>query len=281
MLHQKTRCAVIACGVAAALLATPAESRACCGWLSGGWGARTTYMAPYYAPAYAPVYSAPACTSCGPQTYAPMYSAPACGSCAPQTVRYVPQTCYRTVYRQVPVTTCSACACSDPCTGCPVTYYRPVTSWTLQATLVPYTTYRIVYDPCSPCVSYDSCWSCGPSVGTTLGAGGACCAPGTGVPAGSVPYSGSPSPTNGQVPSTSPAPETFKKGSEPPSETLKPTPDPSTSSNPGPNLTDPSSRTTFRPMRQAVGYRLIASPPKPALDHAAQIDDGGWRAAKD
>lgn len=263
MLYQKVlRGAVITCGVAGMFLATPAESRDCLSWLFGGCGARTTYRAPYYA-----------------QTYAPVYSAPACTSCVPQTVRYVPQTCYRTVYRAVPVTSCGAFTGCDPCTGCPVTYYRPVTTWTYRAALIPYTTYRLVYsNPCSPCVSPTSGSSFFPSVGTTLGASGACCAPSASGATGTITVPGS---TGGQVPETRLAPETFKGGSEPSSESVEPTPDPNMSSAPGPDLTDPSSRTTFRPVRPAVRFQLIASPSEPAAERRPKLDDGGWRAARD
>ena len=268
MFYHKRRGAIITCGIAAMLLAAPAQSSACCGWLFGGWGAQTTYRTPYFARTYAPVYSAPACTSC-----------------VPQTVRYVPQTSYRTVYRPVPVTSYAAQTCSDPCTGCPVTYYRPVTSWAYQAAYVPYTTYRLVYsNPYSPSVSYDPCLSCGPSVGTTFETGGACCPPSASGAAdiGTVPPSGSLDSTNGQAPGGKPPPETFKQeGSKAAEESMKPVPDPKTSSIPGPDLTDPASRTTFRPARQAVRYRLIASPPKPVTGYQPKLDDGGWRAARD
>lgn len=267
MFYHKRRGAVITCGIAAMLLAAPAQSSACCGWLFGGWGARTTYRTPYFA-----------------QTYAPAYSAPACTSCAPQTVRYVPQTSYRTVYRPVPVTSYAAVTYSDPCTACPVTYYRPVTSWAYQAAYVPYTTYRLVYsNPCIPSVSIDPCSSYGPGVGTTFGTSGACCPPSANGASGTVtvPPSGSPDSTNGQAPEGKP-PETFKKQeSKSPEEPIKPVPNPETSSAPGPNLTDPASRTTFRPPRQAVRFRLIASPSKPVSGYQPKLDDGGWRAARD
>jgi hypothetical protein len=291
MLYQRLRGVVIACGVAAMLLSAPAESNACCDWLFGGWGAQTTYRAPYFAPTYAPAYSAPACSSCAPQSYAPAYSTSACTSCAPQTVRYVPQTYYRTVYRQVPVTTYGAFSGCDPCTGCPVTYYRPVTSWAYQAALMPYATYRIVYsDAYSPCVSSSGCFSDGcvssaPSVGSASAVGGACCGQGTTtngtVGAGTVPPSDSSGAANGQAPAGKAAPETFKKGSEPSGGSIEPKPDPNTTSNPGPNLTDPGSHTAFRPMGQAGRYRLIASPEEPAADRRPQTDAGGWRVSRD
>lgn len=113
----------------AAFLACPAESHAIFHWLSrccGNNNATPTYGA-------APLYSA-----------APAAADP----CAPpqitQTVNYVPQTCYRTQYINVPVTTYQPVVSRDPCTGCPVTCCRPSTSYVRQAQLVPYTTYRRV-----------------------------------------------------------------------------------------------------------------------------------------
>ena len=287
MLYPKVRGAMLACGAAAMLLATPAESSACLSWLFGGCGgsARTTYRAPYYGQSYAPAYRAPAYSA--PAYSAPAYGAPACGSCVPQTVRYVPQTSYRTVYRRAPVTTCGAFCGSDPCTGCPVTYYRPVTSWTVQAVSVPYTTYRLVYtNACSPSVGCSSCALPVSSVGTTLGAGGACCTPSTnGAAGGGVPYLGPSNATGGQAPGNQAAPETFKK-EEPESsgESFKPVPDPNTSSSPGPDLADPASRTTMRPIHQAARYHLITSlkpMSKPMPEARAKVDDGGWRAARE
>ena len=270
MSYQKMRGVLIACGIAATWVSAPLESSAC-SWLCGGWGAQTTYRTPYFA-----------------QSYAPAYSAPACNSCTPQTVRYVPQTSYRTVYRSVPVTTYGASTYRDRCTGCPVTYYRPVTSWTYQAAYVPYTTYRLVYsNACSPSVGCDPCSPCGASVGTTFGAGSACCTPGTSgtVINGAVINGAVPPPAGSEAPDKAPPMDTFKGGkqeeeSESPQEALKPTADPEASTDVGPDLTDPGSRTTLRPVRQATRLHLIASPPKPTARQGAKLDDGGWRASK-
>lgn len=264
MLYQRVlHGAAITCSVAAMMLATPAQGLDCLSWLFGGCGAQTTYRAPYVS-----------------QTYAPAYSAPACSSCVPQTVRYVPQTCYRTVYQRVPVTTCGSFTGCDPCTGCPVTYYRPVTTWSYQAAYVPYTTYRLVYsDPCSPCAPTSSCFSSAPSVGTTFGNGGGCCAPST---SGAAPYSGASGTTGVQDSGNLPPMNTFKEGGAgDPNQAPDPKPDPNASSDAGPSLPDPGDRVTFRPDRQAVRYHLITSPPQPMAVAGPQVDDGGWRAAKD
>ncbi len=272
MWYERRRGWLITLGIAAVLLSAPAESSGCCDWLFGGWGSRTTYSAPYVAPSYAPSSCAPACTSC----------APACTSCVPQTVQYLPQTCYRTVYRPVQVTACSACTGCDPCSGCPVTYYRPVTTWTYQATRVPYTTYRLVYsNPCCPSVSCGPCAAGSVNLGTTLGTGGACCpAVTSGTTSVTQPNTESSEKTDGQPAGGGAAPKTFQGEPGAAGKPPEPFPDPNTSSNPGPSLTDPGTRTTFRPLRQAVGYRLITSPSQPGQARPA-ADDGGWRVARD
>ncbi len=92
---------------------------------------------------------------------------------------YVPQTCYRTVYSPVPVTTCQAVRTCDPCTGCPVTTFRPITTYAYRPVLVPYTTYRVVCSsPCNSCCAAPACGSCcaAPACGTcsTCGPTSAC-----------------------------------------------------------------------------------------------------------
>ncbi len=90
--------------------------------------------------------------------------APAATCAPPYQVNYVPQTCYRTMYSSVPVTSYRPVTSSDPCTGCPVTSYMPVTSYVQKPVVVPYTTYRPVYTAayapacgCSTC----GCSACG------------------------------------------------------------------------------------------------------------------------
>lgn len=94
-------------------------------------------------PAYAPTTVGPAYA---PTTVGPAYAltavVPACcrqQTCYSQpTTNYIPQTCYRTVYQLVPVTTYCPTSMCDPCTGCPGTVMRPVTSFVMQASVVPY-----------------------------------------------------------------------------------------------------------------------------------------------
>ena len=72
-----------------------------------------------------------------------------------QCCRYVPQTCYRTEYCNVPVTTYRPVTTCDPCTGCTTTTMKPCTTYQRQARQVPYTSYRMVcetrYTPITSC----------------------------------------------------------------------------------------------------------------------------------
>ena len=98
-----------------------------------------------------------ACSPCATTCYKPQ-----------QSCRYVPQTCYRTEYCNVPVTTYRPVSTCDPCTGCTTTCMKPCTTYQRQARQVPYTSYRMVcetrYSPvvsCQPAVC-DPCGSpCG------------------------------------------------------------------------------------------------------------------------
>lgn len=132
-----------------------------------------------------------------PTTYAPPYQAqrvaymPTCDPCnpcaaAPQ-VNYVPEVKYRWTYSRIDRTEYQPVASADPCTGCPVTTYRPVTKKSLLPWLhrEAYTTYKAVpyggatpvsymqptYQPsaCNPCATgCDPCGStCGPCGGTS------------------------------------------------------------------------------------------------------------------
>lgn len=66
-------------------------------------------------------------------------------TCSRVVVNYVPQTAYRTSWKQVPVTQYRPVTNSDPCTGCTVTCMKPCTTYSYQMQRVPYTTYRPVY----------------------------------------------------------------------------------------------------------------------------------------
>ena len=95
---------------------------------------------------------------CKPTTtfYTPVVAAyaPAAPTCCarPTVVNYMPQTAYRTVYVQRPVTSYVAQPACDAC-GRSTTVMRPVTSYVAQPQLVPYTTYRpvmsTVAQPCA------------------------------------------------------------------------------------------------------------------------------------
>ena len=118
MTGRKLLRSLMACGVSLSVVTQGATTEAC--WL---FQKKTTV-------AYAPVAVA-----------APV----------PQVCSYQPQTCYRTVYVNTPVTTYQPVAGTDPCTGCPTTCMRPVTTYVSQARMVPYTTYRPVFAPVAAC----------------------------------------------------------------------------------------------------------------------------------
>lgn len=193
------------CCAAALLLAAPGQIRAECAltdWLFGH--GQTTYAPPYCPP----TVSAPAC-GCAPAApacgCAP--AAPACG-CAP--ARCAPTATYRISYRPVPTVAYMPVVGVDPCSGCSVTSYRPVQTWSYQASLQPSPAYYRVgyYAPavatvgyaggcgCAPCSGYSSscgCSTCGasysgcPSCGTTYSGCSSCNA---GVSGAYVPSSG-------------------------------------------------------------------------------------------
>ena len=114
MLSHSLRMAGIATCASALLLGTPSKSHAIFGWFSN---------------------------CCKPQVaYMPVAPAPVA-----QTCQYMPVTSYRTVYKQVPVTTYQPVTSQSWCSCQPVTTYRPVTTYVTQAQQVPFTTYKPVY----------------------------------------------------------------------------------------------------------------------------------------
>lgn len=126
MIRSKSQLAAILLSASTVFCAAPRESQAIFHWFRG----------------------------CGNWCGQPTYANYGCYSCAPQPVQaqYVPQTCYRTQYVSVPVTSYRPVTSCDPCTGCAQTCMRPVTTYMYQARLVPYTSYRIVYsNPCNTC----------------------------------------------------------------------------------------------------------------------------------
>lgn len=150
--------------------------------LQGLFGAPTAVVTPTYAPVQSPcggcVTPGPT-ASCAPTGYGSCATTACSSTCAPtgamalqQTVGYVPQTVYRTVYRQVPVTSYLPVSSCDPC-GQAVTAYRPVTTYVPQAQRVAMTTYRavptIAYKPVIACTS-----GCATVCGASPCAGGAC-----------------------------------------------------------------------------------------------------------
>jgi hypothetical protein len=265
MLNSRIHVVTIACGVAAALLLTPALS------VADMFG----------------------CQSCA----APVAVAPTYVGYAPQTYSYMPSVVYRAMYQPAVVTAYQPVyqpAAYNTYASYGVTTYRPLFGgWTYQARMVPYTTYQpvytaapvVAYSGCSSCASYSSCDSCSPCGGGSCGAA-TCGSPGSSCASCAAPPTVvTPSPDSGSnmaPPVAAPGPQrTFeeKKVETPSTETqLKPIPQTDTRLNsmPAPLLPDPRDRTAARmayPMARAV---LVASP---IQTRPAQANDG-WQPAR-
>jgi hypothetical protein len=190
-----------ACAVAGSMLMVPSESKAIFHWFGGCNSCGTTANRPVAA-AYAP-YAAPVVANYSP-----------CNTCSPcaQTCNYVPQTCYRTVYQQVPVTAYQPVSTCGPC-GNQVTAMRPVITYQTQARLVPYTTYSPVYTPTvgyAPAATGCATGNCGSSVSYAApmapSSGCSSCGTSGAAPAYSSPVYSQPSATYQSTPSYQSAP---------------------------------------------------------------------------
>ncbi len=203
---------LMTCCAAAVLLGAPSRSWAECAlwdWMFGH--GQTTYAPPYSPPnVYVPAAGACGCApvQCAPVRCAPVQCAPAQPACQP----CVPTATYRISYRPVPTVAYMPVVGTDPCSGCAVTTYRPTQTWTYQASLVPYSPYRVGYAPvavgvapcgscggCAPCSGYSAscggCAACGTSYGgcSSCGCGtsyGGCSSCNAGVSSGYVPSGG-------------------------------------------------------------------------------------------
>ena len=209
----KARSVVAALGAMVIWSASARESKAIFDWLCpSNWHSNGTAVTTY-APPFAgrPVVVAPALT------VVPVHPL------QPTVCAYVPQTSYRTAYRPMPVTTCQAVRASDPCTGCPVTVFRPITTYAYRPVLVPYTSYRIVaMNPCGSCCAAPVCGSCAlapraPRAAaahpcSTCAPCGGCSSCGAGAPLG-IPSSGCSSCGASSAPMTyAPGPATLAPG---------------------------------------------------------------------
>jgi hypothetical protein len=297
---RTVRFGLAAATVTMAFLAVPAESHAIFHWFSNCCGGNAT-----------PTYGA-----------APLYSAaaPADPCCAPpqisQTVNYVPQTCYRTQYVNVPVTTYRPVTGRDPCTGCPVTCMRPTTAYVQQARMVPYTTYRAVLsNPCCGAAAPAVSASYAPTYTSGVGyaAGSSCSGCGTAAPMtyapATTPYYGAAtsstiiSPSNGYTssngssavaptlaPSAGNGTPTFQRSEKPIPNVKDEEPADDNSSDSGttsgtgatlsPRLFQPNDRTTSYPILRARSHRPVSytePSPEPAKEPQRLVDDGGWR----
>ncbi len=191
------------------------------------------------------------------QACSPAYVAPTVS--APVVANYVPQTCYRTQYVQVPVVSYYQAPTIDPSTGCPVTCMRPTTTYVTQARLVPYTTYRVVYsNPCSTAVAPPATTAY--YAPTAVSRVGGCSSCGV-APMYSTPNYGAPT----TVPSYAPPAATPPGYTVPttPSPTFDPTPQPTVSASP--IYTPPS---YAAPGNTTSAYPSTVSPSIPSIGPA-------------
>ncbi len=237
----------------------------------------------------------------GTYVYQPVY--------APSAVQaqYVPQTYYRQQCSYVPVTTYQPVTTFDACTGCPVTAYRPVVVYRPQVTLVPYTSYRIVYSGvgCSvPTATYGSVLyqpsaaCCGPAGTYALGASVDSYAPA--VPGSTLPYDSGATlaPEAAQDNGMGPVP-TYEGETQPDSsgeQRLRPIPDEEpdqgttkedkegaekteqNGTSGHPRLVDPDSTTAHRPQVRPWSYSRVIWPARqPAPVHPAATSTPGER----
>lgn len=207
---RKLRGVLVAAASAGLLFSTPAPSYAIFHWFRRACGCGSE-----------PVAMAPPVVETAPVA-------------VPTVVNYVPQTCYRTQYVNVPVTTYRPFLTRDACTGCPVTAMRPTITYVQQARRVPYTTYRaIVTSGPAVATSYAPVYSA-PASGCSSCSAAPAAAPIATAPAAqpyynSAPLSAAPSSSNGTgvptlAPNISPGVSNFQRPiiSSPPSNATSP-----------------------------------------------------------
>ncbi len=255
------RCWAVSLSVAAAVGAPVATACDCHQGYSPYAAGYSPYAAGYspYAAGYSP-YAAGYAASYLPQAaYYSTYYAPQAAYYAPQAACYAPQTTYRPYVVNVPVAGYQTEIASDPCTGCPVTVMRPVTTYVQQVQYSSVVTYRPV-TCCSPSACCAAPCHCG---------GGCGCAasgvPSTTAEPGPMTPSTVPAPAlpNGPVPSTfRETPSGYYYGAPPPQ-----------------RLPD---RTATRATSTVTVRSVSAQPPaRPATDTTRQAPrNDGWRAAK-
>lgn len=222
------------------------------------------------------------CLSPSPTTFAPPYTAQrvawmpavasACDPCAAPQMTYVPEVKYRWKYSRISRTEYEPVAACDPCSGMPVTTYRPVEKKSLLPWLhrEAYTTYRAVpagYGV-TP-VSYLQSPACDPCGSTSIGApaiGSSCpsCVSGSTVISGGT--TSDPGYSSGKTfDATPPAGAWSPSDSSGSDSRLKPAPDPATegkttgSSGGMPQLIIPTGRTASRGGVTTVAYIMPVS----------------------
>ena len=236
-----------------------------------------------------PTVVSPAPTAVQQVSWMPAVGNPAaCNPCQPQ-VSMVPETKRRWTYSRIPKTSFQPVTTCDPCTGCPVTSYRPQTTYSLLPWLhrqsytiykpaaAPLMTYNASYNPCcDPCGGVSSsnyisgtsgCSTCSSSTTSSLGSSTRRPDPGYSQRT----YATEPESSQGNGSDLTPKPE---KG-------------PKSISTEVPELNSARGRTAVRPIQPAAGVRTVSwelsaapgSPSQPASK--PKLDVSGWHAVTD
>lgn len=147
MFSSMSKTVLVLATVATLAAVQPSNAEACIfrrWWdrCTGQQAARVTFFAPSACGTCQPACNTcqSACTTCQPVQPA----------CPQQVCSYQPQTCFRTVFQQVPVTVYRPVTTVDPCTGCPSTTMQACTTMTTQAQRVPFTSFRQVCQMVQP-----------------------------------------------------------------------------------------------------------------------------------
>ena len=245
----------------------------------------------------------PAPTTVQRISWMPVVGNPAfCDPCGQQATM-VPETKRRWTYSRIPKTTFKPVTTCDPCTGCPVTAYRPATTYSLLPWLhrEDYTVFNRVSTPlasCNPCAT-TACNPCGG--GSTFGyAGGtsgcSTCATGSTLSGAGSSMQSRSDPGYTSQKTFPDEPESSRQNNYPSMQgegtgtDRQPEPDnaiPKSTSTELPELNGPRGRTAALPIEplgqvRAVSWELSAapaSPSQPALK--PKLDVSGWHAVTD
>ena len=291
MIFSKPSSVAVAFGVMLSLLAVPSAGQA------GPFDC--LFPSSMVNPAPSPVTFGP--TTVQRVSWMPVVGNPAvCDPCG-QQVRLAPETKRRWTYSRIPKTTYKPVTTCDPCTGCPVTSYRPETTYSLLPWLrrETYTTYKPVSTPLAsynPCAT-NACNPCGGGVSSGYTSGCSTCAPAATL-SGTISSPGTsmqprldpgytPQKTFGNEAESGHRdnyPSTPGQGTD---GGIQPKPDnaiPKNTSTGLPELNGPRGRTAVRPIQpparvRTVSWELDAAPASPSRPAPKpKLDVSGWHA---